>query len=228
MKKISNYIVVIPCRKGSKRIKNKNIKKFLGKNLYQYTLEQSLRLFKKKNIIVTTDEKKIINFCKLNKIKFIRRSKNLSTGKTTGMQVLNNVKESINDKNLDFIYLQVTSPLRRDLDIIESINLFEKKKANCLISVTEMFVNPLMCNKIKRNSMYNFIKKKISLIQSQKLEKYYQINGAIYIIKKKFISEKGSFYQIKNSIPFFMKKRNSIDIDDNEDFEIAEKLYEFK
>ena len=128
MKKISNYIVVIPCRKGSKRIKNKNIKKFLGQNLYQYTLKQSLRLFKKKNIIVTTDEKKIINFCKLNKIKFIRRSKNLSTGKTTGMQVLNNVKERINDKNLDFIYLQVTSPLRRDLDIIESINLFEKKK----------------------------------------------------------------------------------------------------
>ena len=71
MKKIDNYIVVIPCRKGSKRIKNKNIKKFKGKDLYQYTLKQSLRLFKKKNIIVTTNEKEIINFCRLNKIRFI-------------------------------------------------------------------------------------------------------------------------------------------------------------
>ena len=42
MKKIDNYIAVIPCRKGSKRIKNKNTKKFKGKELYKYTLQQCL------------------------------------------------------------------------------------------------------------------------------------------------------------------------------------------
>ena len=73
--------------------------------------------------------------------------------------------------------------------------------------------------------MYNFIRKKISLTQSQKLPKLYQINGSIFITKKKFIKKNNSFYQIKNSIPFYMDKKNSIDIDDQQDWDIAEKLY---
>ena len=51
------------------------------------------------------------------------------------------------------------------------------------------------------------------------------IHKIIDIIKSKYIDKNSSFYQIKSSIPFYMNKRYSIDIDDKEDFEIAEKLY---
>ena len=225
MKKIDNYIAVIPCRKGSKRIKNKNTKKFKGKELYKYTLQQCLRLFVKENIIVTTDDEKIIRYCKSNKINYIKRIKSLSLGKITSMQILYDV---IHKKKFDienFIYLQVTSPLRRDKDIINSTRQFDNEKCNCLISVSDTLSNPLWCNSIKNNSMYNFIRKKISLTQSQNLPKLYQINGSIFITKKKFIKKNNSFYQIKNSIPFYMDKKNSIDIDDQQDWDIAEKLY---
>ena len=47
MKKIKNYIAVIPCRKGSSRLKKKK-KKFNGKELYKYTIQQCLRIFLKK------------------------------------------------------------------------------------------------------------------------------------------------------------------------------------
>ncbi len=225
MKKIKNYIVVIPCRKGSKRLKNKNTKKFKNKKLYQFTVEQSLRIFEKKNIIVSTDDPEIINYCKLKNISFTKRSKLLSLGKITSMQLLDSIKKKIKISQNNYIYLQVTSPLRRDKDIRSAIKIFDRKKINCLISVTDTFVNPLWCNVIKNNSMYNFINKKISTTQSQKLPKSYQINGSIFIIKSKYIDKNSSFYQIKSSIPFYMNKRYSIDIDDKEDFEIAEKLY---
>ncbi|MDB4154722.1 acylneuraminate cytidylyltransferase family protein [Candidatus Pelagibacter sp.] len=225
MKKIKNYLAVIPCRKGSKRIRNKNTKKFRGKELYKLTIEQSLRLFVKKNVIISTDDEKIIKFCKSKKINFIKRSKSLSKGEITNMQVLNNVILKIKTDIENLIYLQVTSPLRRDKDIKNATELFNKKACNCLISVNDAFTNPLWCNSIKNNSMYNFIGKKISLTQSQKLPKKYQINGAIFITKKRFVKDSNSFFQIKNSIPFYMNKRYSIDIDDLEDFKIAEKLY---
>tara|TARA_B100001057_G_scaffold483989_1_gene561438 strand:+ start:339 stop:1022 length:684 start_codon:yes stop_codon:yes gene_type:complete len=225
MKKIDNYLVVIPCRKGSKRIKNKNTKKFKGKELYKFTIEQSLRLFIKRNIIISTDDEKIIKFCKLKKINFIKRSKSLSKGKITSMQVLNDVIQKINVRIENIIYLQVTSPLRRDKDVKKATDFFSEKNYNCLISVNDALINPLWCNSIKNNSMYNFISKKISLTQSQKLPKKYQINGAIFITKKKFVGINNSFYQIKNSVPFYMSKRYSIEIDDIEDFKIAERLY---
>tara|TARA_Y100000389_G_C17349310_1_gene457560 strand:+ start:134 stop:817 length:684 start_codon:yes stop_codon:yes gene_type:complete len=225
MKKIDNYIAVIPCRKGSKRIKNKNTKKFKGKELYKYTVQQCLRLFVKRNIIVTTDDEKIISYCKSNRINYIKRTKLLSVGKITSMQILYDVIHKTKSDIQNFIYLQVTSPLRRDKDIINSTRQFDNEKCNCLISVSNTLCNPLWCNSIKNNSMYNFISKKISLTQSQKLPRLYQINGAIFIIKKKFIKKNNSFYQIKNSIPFYMNKKNSIDIDDQQDWDIAEKLY---
>jgi len=225
MKKINNYIVVIPCRKGSKRLKNKNTKKFKNKKLYQFTVQQSLRIFEKKNIIVSTDDIEIINYCKIKKVNFIKRSKLLSHGKVTSMQILDSIKKKIKLNIKNYIYLQVTSPLRRDIDIRTAIKIFKRKKVNCLISVTNTFVNPLWCNSIKNDTMYNFINKKIGITQSQKLPKSYQINGSIFIIKKKFIDKNNSFYQIKKSIPFYMNKRYSIDIDDKDDFEIAEKLY---
>ena len=73
--------------------------------------------------------------------------------------------------------------------------------------------------------MYNFIDKKISTTQSQKLPKKYQINGCIFIIRKKCVNNAKSFYQIKNSVPFYMNKSSPLTLMIKMIFEIAEKLY---
>ena len=54
MKRIKN-IAIITARKGSKRIKNKNIKKFLGKPIIYYSIKilQKTKLFDE--IIVSTN-----------------------------------------------------------------------------------------------------------------------------------------------------------------------------
>ncbi len=52
-------IAIIPARKGSKRIKNKNIRKFRGKPIIAYSIELavSAKIFDK--IIVSTDCEKL-------------------------------------------------------------------------------------------------------------------------------------------------------------------------
>ena len=68
-------ICIIPARKGSKRIKNKNLKKILNKPLLVHVigLAKKSKLFNR--IIVSTDCKKIANLAKKNgaEAPFIRK-----------------------------------------------------------------------------------------------------------------------------------------------------------
>ena len=54
-------LAVIPARAGSKRIKNKNIKKFFGKPIISYSISQALKSKIFDKVIVSTDSDKIAN-----------------------------------------------------------------------------------------------------------------------------------------------------------------------
>ena len=77
------FLIIVPARKGSKRIKGKNSKKMNGKPLYYWTLRELKALKNKIDIIVTTNDNEIISNAK--KMKFnapFKRPKNLSTDKS--------------------------------------------------------------------------------------------------------------------------------------------------
>ena len=226
-KKITNFQIIIPARAGSKRIPHKNTKLFKGISLYKYTINQALRLFPKKNIIITSNEKKIINFCIKNKIKFISRDEKLCSDKAKNIDVIQDAIIRSKDKNDNIIYLQITSPLRKDEDIIKGINLFLEKKAHGIISINESFAPNEWQKKLNKNlNMKNFFSNnKKSLISSQDLPKYYQINGSFFIFQKKVLLNAKSLYGISKTFGCKISKINSIDIDNEEDFLIAERLF---
>ena len=66
---MTKRLVIIPARSGSKRIKNKNIKKILGKPLIEYSLNACInsKIFKK--IFVSTDSKEILKIVEKKKYK---------------------------------------------------------------------------------------------------------------------------------------------------------------
>ena len=55
------------------------------------------------------------------------------------------------------------------------------------------------------------------------MQKFYRLNGAIYISKVTTLKKLGSFYG-KNSYAYIMKQSESIDIDTELDFEYADFL----
>ena len=123
--------------------------------------------------------------------------------------------------------LQPTSPLRSNKDIDNAIKLFIKSNATSLVSTVNLphNFNPESIMRLKNNKLYGLKKslKNHVTIRQQK-EKYLARNGAaIYISSYDSILKNKSFYGEK-TIPYFMSKINSIDIDDQEDLIIAESI----
>ena len=69
-------VSLIPARSGSKRLKNKNIKKFNGRPLIYWTLSEVIKSSVEQNFI-TTDCQKVISIAKKKKKKvpYIRQKK---------------------------------------------------------------------------------------------------------------------------------------------------------
>ena len=137
MKKI-NYLAIIPARKDSKRIKNKNLVKINKKELIKFTIEAAKKTKKINKVIITSDDKKILKIAKKLKADVVKRPKKLSGDSSATelaiFQALNYFyKDNLNlVKNI--ILLQPTSPLRNAKNITECINLFERKKYDSIFS----------------------------------------------------------------------------------------------
>ena len=120
--------------------------------------------------------------------------------------------------------LQPTSPLRTSNDIIEGYNVIEVKEANFVVGVCEMDHSPLWANTLPEDlSMENFIRQEVVKMPRQSIPTYYRINGALYIVKVDYLMRTPDIYGDR-SFASVMKKENSIDIDDQMDFTIAEVL----
>ena len=99
-----NVIAVIPARKGSKSIKNKNIIKINKKSLIEYTFTEVEKSILKKSFILT-DSQKIKNIAKKYKINndYIRPKK-LSQDKTSLLDNLTHFYKWLNIKKINFDY----------------------------------------------------------------------------------------------------------------------------
>ena len=74
--KNKNLICFIPVRSGSTRLKNKNLKKINKLTLTEITINQALKsnLFRKKNIVLSSDSNKILNLGNKFGINCVKRS----------------------------------------------------------------------------------------------------------------------------------------------------------
>ena len=89
-KKILRNIAIITARSGSKRIKNKNIKIFLGKPIIFYSINALKKTKIFDEIIVSTNSKEITNICKKYGVNFfLDRNKYYSQNKVGTISVIN-------------------------------------------------------------------------------------------------------------------------------------------
>ena len=85
--------------------------------------------------------------------------------------------------------------------------------------------SPLWSNTLPEDgNMGSFLSNKIINKRSQDLEKYYRLNGAIYICSTDRLLENNSFFLKNNIFAYKMDRRSSIDIDEKIDFEFARLL----
>ena len=121
-------LAIIPARKSSKRIKNKNIINFFNEPIIVKTLKQikKTKIFDK--IIVTSDSNKILKISKKLGVDTFLREKKLSGDKVPVLKVIRNVLKNIK-YNVDFVlYFYPTSIFVKKKYISESIEILKKIK----------------------------------------------------------------------------------------------------
>lgn len=230
MKKKISRLVIIPARGGSKRIKNKNLKKFHNKPLISYAINalKDSKLFNK--IHISSDSTKILNYCKKLGIKtdFVR-PKFLAGDKTPLAPVIEYVIKEYLNRNIFFnqVWLVYATNPFINKTIIQKCEIafrqMQKSPQNALMTVTK-FADPIYWAQSinKRGHLMPIFKNKLK-IRSQDFTDSYCDAGMINIYHgEKFtkkINKKINYY------PFEVKGHKSFDIDTKEDFVIASKLF---
>lgn len=222
-------LVIIPARGGSKGIIKKNIKKFNGFPLIYYSIMQARELFDDIDICVSTDSLEIIHYVESLglQVPFIRPEELSGDKSSTNdviMHALNFYK--CNDVTYDAVLvLQPTSPLRSVNQIKESISIFKKEinEIDMLVSVKETESNPYYVLFEENNDGFLVKSKEGEFLSRQECPIVYEFNGAIYIYKVHSLM-RNRISSLKKIRKYVMNQFQSIDIDTELDFEIAEFL----
>ena len=227
MFKKKKILAIIPARKGSKGLKNKNIKKLNKKSLYLHSLEFAKKCKFIDKICITTDSPNILNNIKKNKkIYLIKRSKKLSNDTAGANKVILDVLAKQDNAKFDyFILLEPTSPLRAIVDIKNALRKLILTRRDNINSISENIIcSPEFLYSMNKGGIIKAYLNKNNLhIRRQDIKKKtYFLNGTFYISKiSKFLKSKNLF---KNSLGYLTKKQYSFEIDDELDFKILKYL----
>jgi len=225
MKKVPNFLAIIPARGGSKRLPGKNIVDFMGKPLIAWTIEAALKSNYINDVIVSTDDQGIADISKEfgAGIPYLR-PQHLGGDRVSVVDVLIDFLQSLDNMPEYVIVLQPTSPLRSSFYIDDAINKMGESDAS--VSVTKVRKPSAWSNSLPKNgSITNFLNKSMHNRQSQELENCYSLNGAIYICKTDRLLIEKTLLLSSKAVAYNMPYNASIDIDDEIDLLIAKGIY---
>ncbi|MEZ8086788.1 cytidylyltransferase domain-containing protein [Vibrio sp. 1S139] len=216
-------IAVVPARAGSKRLTNKNIRELNGVPLIGWTLKAAQESQYIDQILVTTDSVEIRDIVnRFGDYVPELRPDCLSKDDSSTTDVIDYVLNKFCTSDDIIVLLQPTSPLRTEQHIDEALELYSKSSADAVISVTECDHNPAWSNTLPHNgSMKKFISRNDNK-RSQDLEKYFRLNGALYVFSRESFFSYNQIPYEGNSYAYIMGNRSSIDIDTLFDFKLAE------
>ncbi len=220
-------IAIIPARSGSKGLKDKNIKELCEKPLMAYAIENALKCQYIDCVMVSTDSEKYAEIAQKYgaEVPFLR-SELLASDTAKTLDVIYEVIDEYEKRGEKFdvvVLLQPTSPLCTTHNLNEAFEMLYNRKADSIVSVCECEHSPLLSNVLGADLNLHHFVKDYSDTRRQDMSTFYRLNGAIYISKIERLKQMKSFYGEK-SYAYIMKTEESVDIDSEIDFVIAEAL----
>ncbi len=220
----------IPARSGSKGIKNKNIKIINGKPLIFYSIALALKTRGIAKVIFSSDSNKYIKLAKKYGCKnFHIRSKKLSNDKASEFSVFRDfIRKEIKKKVIlpkYFVHLRPTSPIRKKATLEKALKFFKKKQKNfsSMRSANLMANTAYRANRIINGKLASIEGKNFSIDKFCKPRNFFPKTykcGSIFDVYKTKNILKGKLWGNK-VMPYIIKDHYN-DIDDLEDFDLAE------
>jgi len=212
----------LPCRAGSQRVKQKNIKPFAGfeKGLIEIKLQQLLAAHKVDEIVLSTNDKEILDYAnklKNPKIRLHERDETLASSATSTDQLVGHALELI--PNGHILWTHVTSPFITEVHYNQIITTYFEQLNNGYDSL--MTTTPVYGFFWRDEKPFNYDPSIEKWPRTQTIKPLQEINSGAFLAASEIYS------RINNRIgekPYLyeLDKITSYDIDWPEDFMIAE------
>lgn len=216
----------LPCRKGSERIPNKNIKPFGGHRfgLVEIKLKQLLDTDAIDSIVLSTNDEAILEFAssiKSSKLRIHRRQDELSSSMTSTDQLVAHALDLIGEGNI--LWSHVTSPFLNAAHYNEIVKLHHEKVRDGFDSL--MTTNLLHGFLWQNGQPMNYDRAVEKWPRTQTLDPVHEVNSGAFIAHANIYSTLDDRIGRK---PYLhpLNKLISHDIDWPEDFTIAECMLE--
>lgn len=222
-------LAIITARGGSERIPQKNIKEFCGKPIIQYSIEAAVTSHIFDEVMVSTDSeeiKKVAERCG-GKVPFMRSAKTAGNMAMTHEVVLE-VLEEYKKRGQEFEYvccIYPTAPFITAERLRESKEKLVETGADGVVPVVAFSFPPQRCFVI-RDGKVKFNWPQNQFVRSQDLEKWYHDCGQYYFVKTASFL-KSQRLIMDNMVPIITDEMKVQDIDNYEDWELAELKYKF-
>lgn len=216
-------IAIIPARSGSKRIKNKNIKDFCGKPIIGYAIAcvKDSGIFDK--VIVSTESKEIMDIALQFGADFADlRDERLSDDWSNTLDVMSYEVKRMGLASDDIVCcVYPTTPLLKPQFL--KAGLEKLKHHSYCFSACAFRSNPLRGFFLK-NGKIHLMDSNFEFVRSQDLDTMYYDAGQFYFgYAINFANKKSIFSQ--DSTLVLLPEKNVVDINTQDDWEIAEIKY---
>ena len=230
-------VAFIPARSGSKRIKDKNIRLFDGHPLISYSIQAAIQSQIFDEIIFATDSKEYGEIAQYYgaSVPFLRE-KSISGDKSPDIEWVKFMLKRLNDIGKDFDLISIlrpTSPLRLDTTIRSAFKKFlASKNYDSLRAIEKCNQHPGKMWVNNNNMLFPLIPFKLDGVpwhssQYSSLPEIYVQNASLEICWTKTILDMGSISGTK-IMPFITSNYEGFDINNEEDFILAEALLKAK
>ncbi len=239
-------VIVIPARKNSKRLKNKNFKNFFGFPLFEWSLAAGLLLKQQLSglreilVVCTSDDDRILDLIKQkysSSVLAVRRKPELSDDNAILSDVIFDCIYRLSELHVirlddylagSFILLQPTSPIRLKDDLVSFCrqiknlgNSLSMVSVNNNYSSVKDIYEIIKFSEVKSDFLLGHIGKKLLKVRDTKKDSNSAfVDGSLYFGLMSMLREKG-FMPAAKTLAFPLSIKRSIDIDTEEEFDDA-------
>lgn len=222
-------IAIITARGGSKRIPKKNIKFFLGQPIIKYSIDAALQSGSFDEVMVSTDSTDIaeVAIAYGAKVPFLRSEATSNDHATTSDVLIEviNMYEKTGVKFDSFCCIYPTAPFVTAERLRAAMEKLDSTGAECVLPVTK-FSFPILRSLKIENGKAKFNWPEYMMTRSQDLPEAFHDCGQFYALNtEKFRVNKKLFTDF--TVPLVVPESEVQDIDNEEDWKIAEMKYTF-
>ena len=236
-----NILALVCARKGSKGVKGKNVRDFLGYPIAYYSLS-AYSVFLERygdasvsyTLAVNTDSDTLISQFNKTRLPYIAiaRKDELAGDRVSKIDV---IRDSLTQAELAsgmkfdlVIDIDVTSPLRKAEDIHNIIEtILSSPGADIALSITDARRNPYFNQLMKNSEGYLTTVVPSAFIARQQTPEVFDANASLYVYRPSYLTGSDGIFLNARLAGSMMEDTGILDIDSEKDFRLMEVIAKY-